>query len=338
VSRRSRHDSSRQLGLFDSPEPARPSGQSLEPDPELVALAARLPKRLRFGTTSWTFEGWTTVYRKRYASKRDFVQSSLGEYASYPLFRTVEIDRSYYGPLSSRDLRTYAEQLPEDFDCAMKVWQEITAMVFPRHPRYGERAGMRNANFLDPVAFADAVIEPIEREFSTFIGPLIIEIPPPPSGSVDLQHFERQVARFLARAPGGYRYAFEVRDRRLLTPRYLSILHDYGASHVFNYWSRMPSLADQLDIEGTMQGAFVVARLMLPPGERYDDLKERFSPFDKIAQPQPEMRSDVVRLVREAGERELDTYILVNNKAEGSSPLTVGALAGLIASDWETAQ
>ncbi len=334
---RRRYDSSRQLGLFESLQLPHATETPLEPDPELVALAARLPKRLRFGTTSWTFEGWKTVYRKRYATKQEFVQTALAEYAIHPLFRTVEIDRSYYAPLSAADLRAYSEQLPENFDCAMKVWQEITAMVFPRHPRYGDRAGMRNANFLDPVAFAEAVIEPIEHEFAAFIGPLIIEIPPPPAGSVDIPHFEGQVARFLSRAPGGYRYAFEVRDRRLLTPRYLSILRDYGASHVFNYWSRMPTLREQLDIAGTMQGSFVVARLMLPPGERYDDLKERFSPFEKIVEPQPDMRSDVVRLVREAGHRELDTYVLVNNKAEGSSPLTIAALARLIAADSEVA-
>ena len=44
------------------------------------------------------------------------------------------------------------------------------------------------------------------------------------------------------------------------------------------------------------------------------------------------MREDVVRLVRTALERDTECYVLVNNKAEGSSPLTVQALAKLLCS------
>ena len=39
------------------------------------------------------------------------------------------------------------------------------------------------------------------------------------------------------------------------------------------------------------------------------------------------MRQDVVKLVRAALDRDMECYVLVNNKAEGSSPLTVRALA-----------
>ncbi len=44
------------------------------------------------------------------------------------------------------------------------------------------------------------------------------------------------------------------------------------------------------------------------------------------------MRDDVVRLVREtergrAGNGAIETYVIANNKAEGSSPLTVRGIA-----------
>ena len=84
-------------------------------------------------------------------------------------------------------------------------------------------------------------------------------------------------------------------------------------------------------IEGLLEGDFVITRLLLPPGQRYADLKEAYSPFDRLVEPQPRMRRDVVALVRAALERDAECFVIVNNKAEGSSPLTVEALA------WELA-
>jgi uncharacterized protein YecE (DUF72 family) len=318
-----------QLGLFDRLDGATSAADPPlpEPDPALCALAARVPAHIRFGTCSWTFPGWSMVYRRRYTSKAAFVRECLSEYCRYPLFRTVEIDRSYYGPLSATDLRGYAKRLPADFDCAMKVWQDITALVFPNHPRYRDRAGQINHNFLDVDAFCEQVIAPIEASFSEHIGPLLIEIPPPPPGRVEPGELESALARFLSRAPGGYRYAVELRDRRLLTERYFSVLSDYGAAHVFNFWTRMPDLREQLRIEGSMPGPFVVVRLMLPPGRSYEQLVSEYEPFERIVDPQPAMRQDVKTLCDVAGERGYPIYVLANNKAEGCSPLTVQALA-----------
>lgn len=315
----------RQLGLFDPALDVRP------PDPELVALAARVPSHVRFGTSSWTFEGWRDlVYRRRYKSHQAFVQESLAEYARHPLFRTVGIDRSYYAPVPADELRRYAEQLPDGFRCVMKVWSEITTRVFPDHPRAGDRAKQPNPSFLDADLFMEAVVLPTREGLGLHAGPFVLEIPST-TGGVEPETFAGEVTRFLAELPPGLELAFELRDRRLLGPAYLDALSTYGATHVFNYWSRMPTIGEQLRIEGTMPGPFVVARLMLPPGERYAELKERYAPFDRIAAPQPEMRDDVARLIALAGERGFEVFVIVNNKAEGSSPLTIKALAQRVA-------
>jgi len=312
----------RQLGLFGGEELEPP----IEPDPELVALRAALPETVRFGTCSWTFEGWKgNVYRRHYRSKKAFVAESLAEYARYPLFRSAEIDRSYYGPLKASELADYARLLPGDFDVGLKAWQELTTMVFPQHPRFGDRAGRINPSFLDPGAFAEHVIEPISAGFAENVGPILLSIPPG-GASADPDDFEQRLAHFLARAPSGYRYAVELRDRQLLTRRYLAILRDHGAAHIFNYWSRMPSIGEQLAL-GALTGPFTVARLMLPQGAQYQQLRDEWAPFDRIVAPQPQMRADVVALVRDAAERGVPTYVYVNNKAEGSAPLTIRALA-----------
>jgi hypothetical protein len=42
------------------------------------------------------------------------------------------------------------------------------------------------------------------------------------------------------------------------------------------------------------------------------------------------MREDVCALIEAAGKRGFETFIIVNNKAEGSSPLTVEGLAATL--------
>ncbi|MEM7138712.1 MAG: DUF72 domain-containing protein [Myxococcota bacterium] len=318
-----------QLGLFDTPDQERP-GEETRAE-ALESLASRLPPRLRFGTSSWTFPGWAgLVYHKRYPSQRAFLRESLAEYAAHPLMRTVGIDRSYYAPIPEEDLSLYARQLPEGFRCAMKVWQKVSTPAFPKHPRYGADAGKRNPSFLDPVLFFEEVYEPVSRAFASAMGPWVLEVPPTPS-ALDPSWFATQLGRFLGAVPDTFPFAVELRDRRLMTPQYAAVLEQHDASHVFNYWSRMPSIAEQARVSGLLRGSVCVVRLLLPPGTKYAELKDAYAPFDRIVEPQPAMRSEVKRLVQEALAREMEVYVLVNNKAEGSSPLTVRALGELLA-------
>ncbi|HJL20503.1 MAG TPA: DUF72 domain-containing protein [Sandaracinaceae bacterium LLY-WYZ-13_1] len=312
-----------QLELFGEPGP----------DPALAALAAHVPPHVRFGTSSWTFEGWKgLVYFRRYPSKQAFVRRSLAEYARYPLFSTVGIDRSYWAPLEVDEHRAYAAQLPEGFRACAKVWSEITTRVFPRHERYGERAGQANPRFFDPALLEDAVLAPMREGFAGHVGPLIVEIAPAP-GRTDPRRFAEAVERFLGAVPDDLRYAFELREPQLLSERYLDVLraHPHG-SHLFNFHTRMPPIRSQLARPGVLSGDVTVARLMIPPGRSYGELQAAFSPFDRLVAPQPAMREDVLRLIDETAARGSTLHVLANNKAEGSSPLTVRALVSALAS------
>jgi len=322
-----------QLSLFGD---EAPSSSELEPvpppDPSLARLASHLPDSLRLGTCSWTFPGWDVVYRREYRSDRNFRRESLAEYAAFPLFRAVEVDSTYYAPPTIKSLEAMLERAG-GIEFALKVWSELTTFVFPRHARFGDRAGMRNPTFLDPAIFEQQVIAPIREAGFGPLGPLILEIPPIPSGALDAPALERSLARFLAQAPEGYSYAVELRNPALLTERHAALLRDHGAAHVFTYHARMPSIASQRAIVGIAGAPFVIARLMLPPGTRYQDQKERFEPFDRIHEVQPEMRREVCALIEDASESALPTYVFCNNKAEGSSPLTALGLAQMIAGD-----
>jgi uncharacterized protein YecE (DUF72 family) len=300
-------------------------------------LAGRLPRFIRFGTSSWSFPGWTgIVWKGPQPSEADLAHSGLEAYAQHPLLRAVGVDRSYYGPLSDEDLASYDAQLGvarerapglPRFRVLSKVWDEITTAVFPRHPRYGARAGRKNPHFLDVERFRSEVLAPYLRSFSESAGPFMFELTPMPQGSMDERALVARVDDFVSRLPSGLRYAFELRNPELFGPRWLAMLRANGAAHVFTFWTAMPPLRDQLRARALV-APFTVVRLMLPPYTRYAPRRADLAPFDKISEPQPEMRADVVDILRAADRAGCDeAFVLVGNKAEGSAPLTLRELA-----------
>jgi uncharacterized protein YecE (DUF72 family) len=320
----------RQLDLFGEAPPPPLTPHVTERDRE---LAHALPSHVRLGTSTWTFPGWKGLLYEGAPSQDALVRGGLGAYARHPLFRTVGIDRSYYGPLQDKDLEGYAAQLAgTDFLAVSKVWEELTTIAFPAHPRFGERAGAKNPSFLDPERTQIEVLAPYARHFADYTGPFVFEIPPAPQGSLpDEREFSAAIERLLTALPAQFRYAFELRNRELLTPRYLDTLRAHRATHCFNMWTAMPTVGRQLELPGVITSDVVVCRLMLPPATRYEAMKKAFEPFDRIVREQPDMRSDVVRLALLCEELSVKAlFVLVNNKAEGSAPLTVKALAEAI--------
>ncbi len=294
-------------------------------DDEVVALRRRLPPRLYLGTCSWTFPGWSGVWAGQ-PTQAELVRRGLHAYARHPLFSTVEIDRSYYGPLSSDELHDYATQLPPGFPVVSKLWNELTTPVFADHPRWGARAGQRNQRFLDPELGQELLAPYRQGAFSLHkhAGPFILSVPPlAPSLRSDPLAFCRGLERLLDALPEG-RYAVEVRNRELRVPRLGILLRDRGCALVLNWWSGLPDLAEQR--RTAPRFAFYVVRLMLPPNIAYDDRKAQMAPFDRVRDPQPAMRRHVVELLRDTLP-EIDVYVLANNKAEGSAPGTLRAIA-----------
>lgn len=327
----------KQLGLFGGGEPTpQPPDIELHVESEDRELAVALPRFVRFGTSSWSFPGWRGIVWKGDPSESDLARAGLKAYARHPLFRAVSLDRSFYRPLRAEDLADYAVQLDSAraatptlprFRVVSKVWDEITTAVYPSHPRSGARAGMKNPHFLDAERFVSEVFAPYARTFGIHAGPFVFELTPMPRGTFDERAFVAKVEDFVARLPVGPRWAFELRNADLFGRRWLDMLRASGAAHVFNYWTAMPPLRAQL-AAGAAVGAFVVVRLMLPPFARYESRKAELAPFDRIVSPQLEMRDDVLAILARAvqsGSRAV--FILVNNKAEGSAPLTIRELA-----------
>jgi uncharacterized protein YecE (DUF72 family) len=310
--------SSNQPGLFDD------TAQLPTAAPDAVALGQRVPPLIRFGTSTWTYDGWAgDVYHRTYRGAQP--ARRLEEYARYPLFRTVGIDSAYYDPPAEEELAAYARSLPPGFPCVSKVWDRITAKRIEREA---------NPDFLNAALFKEAVLGPYARAFRDHAGCFVFEFQamrgkdrPAPAAWVE------QLDRFLEQLPRDFRYAVELRTPELLTEAHGRVLARHGVAHVFNSWTEMPTIGEQLDLPWAFPADFTVARALLRPGRRYADAVKLFEPYEGIREPQPEVRQDLLRLVAEALRRRREALILVNNRLEGNAPGTIRALAAALTGD-----
>ena len=310
-----------QPGLFGDEPAARP---------ELEQLARRIPARVRFGTSTWTYDGWAgDVYRRAYRGAEP--ARRLEEYARYPLFRTVGIDSAFYEPPSEAVLGAYARALPPGFPCVSKVWDRITAARLNQDRRWGALAGMRNPDFLNAPLFKDAVLLPYARVFPDHAGCFVFEFQamrgrdlPDPADWADV------LSAFLEQLPQDFRYAVELRNPELLTAAHGAVLARHRVAHVFNSWTGMPPIGAQLDLPWTFPADFTVARALLRPGRAYADAVKMFEPYDRVRDPNAELRNDLRRLIEEALMRRVEAFILANNRAEGNAPGTIRAVAEML--------
>ncbi len=326
-----------QLPLFEAPEDdtttaARAVDLALEARHARGAeLAEALPSALAFGTSSWTFPGWAGLVYPSGLSGAALGREGLRHYARHPLLRTVGIDRSYYAPIPLDDLRHYASQLPEGFQCCVKAPASVTSRLAPAFGG-AHGGGTVNPDFLSAGRLVDDLLTPLAVGLGPHCGPVVLEFPPgardparPPAAFLDL------LDRFLETLPRDFAYAVEIRDRALLTPAYRQILARHAVAHTYNYWSAMPMPMAQAEVIPPEDPPFAVVRLLLKPGTWYEDQRDRFRPFNRLVEPDETMRDQVVALTTRALAKGRRVYVLVNNKAEGSSPLTIEALAERVA-------
>jgi uncharacterized protein YecE (DUF72 family) len=326
-----------QLQLFETEgEPPNAHREALAAGyAEARTLAAQLPRQVLFGTSSWSFPGWAGIVYSRERSTSELARDGLREYAQHPLLRTVGIDRSYYAPIPVEDLRAYAAQLPSAFRCCIKAPAGVTAFTLGSP---GARAE-RNPDFLSIDRLRADLLGPLSLAFAEHTGPIILEFPPfARSLQLEPAAFLERLDRFLAALPRAFEYAVELRDKRLLTPEYHRIISRHSVAHTYNYWSAMLTPQQQTTIVAPEDLPFTVVRLLLKPGTWYEDRREAFGPFNRIVRPDPTMRGEVVGIAARTLERTKRVDILVNNKAEGSSPLTVVELAKELArTTWSAA-
>jgi uncharacterized protein YecE (DUF72 family) len=312
--------------LFDLHEPLAFDRDALRD--RLRELAAR---GIRIGGSSWKYEGWLgQIYtRSRYQtrarfSKKLFEDTCLQEYAS--VFPAVCGDFAFYQfPPDSMWAKLF-RQTPETFRWGLKIPEQITVPVWPVHPRYGALAGLPNPTFLDASLLEQAFLRALEP-YHNQVGVLIFEFGTFARNTFDTAtDFVEVLDPFLSLLPPGWRYAVEIRNADFLHPRYFDCLRAHNVAHVFNAWTRMPGIQEQLAIPESQTSDLIVARALLKSGRPYEDAVRMFSPYDRVQEVNEAVRHGLREIVDVAIVDGRPAFVFVNNRLEGNSPGTIVAI------------
>ena len=302
-----------------------------EPNLELADLRARLQglaaQNILIGTSSWKYEGWLgQIYsRDRYLSrgkfsKKRFEAECLTEYAE--TFPIVCGDFSFYQFPAPEYWHKLFSAAPPQLKFALKAPEEVTAEVFPKHARYGPRAGMYNPAFLDANAFCALFAEPLSA-YRDRISGIIFEFG---ARNTPPDEFTESLKPFLSALPSDFRYAVEVRNRAYLNQAHFAALNEHNVAHVFNAWTRMPSLSKQISWEQAFTTDFTVVRALLREGRAYEEAVAKFAPYDQIQDENEEGRKALRDLLKRMKDEKRAALIFVNNRFEGNAPKTIQAV------------
>jgi uncharacterized protein YecE (DUF72 family) len=331
-----------QPGLFEqpgAPKRQKPTPGEVRPSWDSPLLQAPvLPVDIRLGTSSWFFPGWRGLVYDAIHPQTALSKKGLAAYAQIPLLRTVSLDRTFYAPITTIEYARYAAQVPDHFSFVVKAPALVCDAVMRDEQGRGK---VPNPHFLDPAIAAREFVVPCLEGLGAKAGPLVFQVSPLPRGLVEESALliDRLAAFFAAlpRELGKQRptYALELRNAELLTPRLIRMLGEQGVRYCIGLHDRMPEIERQdkaLEaLDGNTPGDLVV-RWNLHRGFLYQAAKQRYEPFDRLIDEDPESRRILARMAARAFKAGRKVWITANNKAEGSAPLSLLKLAEEIAS------
>jgi uncharacterized protein YecE (DUF72 family) len=295
---------------------------------EAIAIAARLPQQIYLGTSSWSFPGWDGLVYAGKFSPQLLARDGLPAYSKHPLCRSVGIDRTFYAPIAERDYALYAAQVPDGFRFLVKAPMAITSS----YVRNDEGLFSDSPYFLDVDYAINEFIAPATAALDVKAGPLVFQFPPQGRQHTrNVDAWVNRLYRFLKELPPGFLYAVEIRDPELLTDRFLMCLKTAGVRLCVASHANMPSPHQQIEkMNRIMDAGAFVARWSLHSGFNYADAKSRYFPFNRLIDEDLDSRASLAAACLRAVEANHPAFVIINNKAEGSAPLSIEKLAARI--------
>lgn len=302
-------------------------------------------KHIYFGTSSWKYPGWVgSIYNADYSGPRSpfvkskFEKGALAEFAA--VFPAVCYDGGYYRFPDVAQLETMAKVLPDNFRMTFKCAESITLYRHRMFPKGNPYAGQLNTNYLQPEAFIEFVLDPIEKVFGKKSGVIVLEFSPFYFGKdwgeeyYDRSQFVRDLDAFLSRVPSHHHLAVEVRDRDFIRPdftEYLECLRHHQVAHVLNSQTNMPLLEKQLEVPGIFTSKHhVVYRGLTAPGLKHEQAVKLYQPYDRTQLPMPSTRVAIAEIVKISLADQREAHILINNRLEGNAPNTIASVLDLL--------
>ena len=274
-----------------------------------AAHVPAFPPSLRVGTSSFASADWVGVFYPPGTRPEGYLPS----YAER--FDTVEIDSSFYGTPTPKQVEGWRARTPDGFVFAAKVPQVVS------HTEVSAESMDELAKFLD-----------VMRGLGPKLGPLLFQFPYI-ARARDAEEwstgarFRARLATLIEHLPEDLRFAVEVRNDRWIAPPLLGLLRSRRVALAFVDYYTMPMMARIAAHPGSVTADFAYVRFLgnhkemdakverkaAAGGRRWDALVQ-----DRTADVNawlPALRQLAVRIQR--------TYVFFNNHYAGHAPASI---------------
>jgi len=170
-----------------------------------VTLLTTLPDKIFLGTSGWSYKDWIGPFY----TKKD--KSMLRAYSK--IFRTVEIDSTFYRYPSKGTVMGWAKYSPEGFVYSAKLPKLIT---------HEKKLGLKEDVEKDLEKFIE-LIEPLS--LSGKLGCILIQLPP------KFEYKPKELEDFFKMLPTHMRFAVEFRDQSWMRQETWALLRKYQVAY-----------------------------------------------------------------------------------------------------------
>ena len=275
----------------------------------------------KIGACSWKFDSWVGLV---YTHTGRTAAQYLGEYSSR--YRTAEIDSWFYRMPARRTVLDYLDNVDEDFRFTCKLPMAIS--LTHHRKRKGSKELEPNPDFLSAglmLEFLEATRPMAGRLDAVMLQFEYLSREKMPSLGLFLEALEG----FAEGVPRDVPLAIETRNGNYLHGEYFDFLREKGIMHVFSEKIYMPHVYDVYGEFGDMLTGGTVIRLM--GGDRQAIEEATGKEWNRLVEPKDDQLAAVADMAKDIARRGIDLTINVNNHYEGSAPLTIERLEGMLA-------
>jgi uncharacterized protein YecE (DUF72 family) len=257
----------------------------------------------------------------------------LVEYAQQ--YTTVEIDQWFWslfgvdtiGMPKADDVAAYRAAVDDDFRFTVKAPNSVTLTHF--YEKAPDGSLRPNPHFLSVELF-NAFVRSLKPLWS-LLGPVFFQFEYLNQKKMPTQaRFQAQFGDFRRQIVDHLTYGLEVRNPKYINQPYFQFLEAYDLIPVLiqGYW--MPDLRDVYAEwrDAIFDHDTVILRLMGPDRKAIEKLAP--TGWHSIVLPKDDELPDIAKIIEEILAHDVNVYVNVNNHYEGSSPLTIAKLRGLL--------
>jgi len=172
--------------------------------------------KLHVGTMGWSYAIWKDNFYPEGLAAKDF----LAYYAKH--FSTVEVDSTFYRIPKTQSVTDWKAQTPADFVFSLKFPRVIT------HVKMLENCEEETSVFLERVALLEEKLAALLLQFPYHFGTKQVPL----------------LRDFLPTLPNKHRYVVEVRNRKLLSRDFYSVLRDHDVALAWADSPFMPQISE----------------------------------------------------------------------------------------------